>query len=42
MKFFWDTIHEMYIFQRWKWYLKLYFPLFFGKLKIIDKLKYNI
>ena len=22
--------------------LKLYFPLFFGKLKIIDKVKYNI
>tara|TARA_B100000579_G_scaffold391590_1_gene366920 strand:+ start:249 stop:1280 length:1032 start_codon:yes stop_codon:yes gene_type:complete len=28
--------------SRWKWYLKLYFPLFFGKLKIIDKSKYNI
>ena len=28
--------------SRWKWYLKFYLPLFFGKLKIIDKSKYNI
>ena len=35
--FFGYNSRNKYI-SRWKWYLKLYIPLFFGKLKMIDKI----
>ena len=39
--FFGYNSRNRYI-SRWKWYLKNYFPIFFGELKMISKKNYNI
>ena len=39
--FFGYNSRNKYI-SRWKWYLKNYFPMFFGELKMISKKNYNI
>ena len=38
--FFGYNSRNKYI-ARWKWYLKLYFPIFFGRIKIEKKIKSN-